>query len=128
VTVEPGKTTTTALGAGGREVVVKIHFPDNISTGQHTLNATVTDSHGMPEYPPMPLYAMEFSDNIFHIEGVKPGDYQIQLSLQSLTNQPGGATQRKQEGHAMATFRMPTITSDLINKPLEIPDITVTPN
>jgi hypothetical protein len=119
MTLQPGKTVAADFD-GGREVVVKVNFPDNVSNGLFLFSSNVTR---VPAAPALPTYTLEYSDgNTFHIEGVEPGDYQLQVLLRGT----GGAPGTQYSGAAQATFTMPPITPDLANQPLVIPDVTVT--
>jgi hypothetical protein len=119
MTLQPGKTVTVDFD-GGREVVVKVIFPDALSNGLFLFSSNVTRA---PAGPALPTYTLEYSDgNTFHIEGVEAGDYQIQILLRGIGSAPGAPF----SGAGQATFTMPPITGDLGNQPLVIPDVTVT--
>jgi len=73
-----------------------------------------------PSFPS--AYWLEFApDNTFHIEGVQPGQYHIQVTFRTPR---GGLGVRLARGEA--NFNMTPITPDVADQPLEIPDIKVT--
>jgi len=73
-------------------------------------------SHPQPANVPQ-AYAIEFlPKNTFQIQDVQPGDYTAWLYLQVMNgNRPGQQTQ--------FNFTVPPITPELIDQPLEVPDV-----
>jgi hypothetical protein len=72
--------------------------------------------------PTSSMYWLEFGDTgTFHIEGVKPGDYHIEIKIEVYFG-----PNDDQLVQSEATFTMPPITPDVADQPLQIPDITVT--